>query len=825
MSRSAWSSDLRFAGRSLLRSKGFTVLVALILGAGIGAGTALMAVIKAALLAPLPYDDPSRIAVLWSAWRGFDKTWLSYDEYEAWKTEIGGLSDAGIFSEGSANLTDGDTPERVRATAVGANLFAILGAAPSLGRGFSEEEDRPGGPAAAILSHELWLRRYGGDPAILGRTIQIDGLAVPVVGVMPAGFRLPLDYGATGATELYRPLATDAASEGAVPGPAFMHGGGSHGFHAVGRLRPGTTVSLVNRQLADFTTRLAREGVYPAEMAFRAFAVPVADEISGPVERPLWVLLGAVGAVLLTGAANVAGLLLVRGERRRRELAVRLALGAPAGRLTRLLFLETGLLAGLGCLAGAGIAWGAVALVRSASPRTLPRVAEAQLDPALLLLAVAVSAATALVTGVLPALQAARVTPAEELKDGGKGGTAGHARRRWRETLVTAEMALAVILVAGAGLLVRSVARLLTIDPGFDGRGVLTMRLSMPSTWYGDSVQVAAFWDRLTPEVAALPGVTAAGAVRLLPLATTMGDWGVTIEGYTPPAGQRYSPSDWQIVTPGYFEAMGLTLKEGRFLAAGDDFNGPLAMVVNRRFAELYLAGRPALGARVEVSGRRREWYTVVGVIDDVRHDALTAAVKAQFYVTMAQFARAPGNTIRSMTLAVRTTGDPAALAGPVTAAIRRLDPRLPVSEVRPFAAVLGASIAAPRFAMTLLAGFAALALVLSATGIFGVVAQAVALREKELGIRAALGARPGDLFRLAVGSGTRLAAMGIGLGLAGALGLTRFLQGLLTGVSARDPVTFGVVAVVTGAVALAACAGPARRAAGANPATALRSD
>jgi predicted permease len=553
-------------------------------------------------------------------------------------------------------------------------------------------------------------------------------------------------------------------------------------------------------------------------MQFRAFAVPVEEQVTGRVRPVLLVVFAAVGLVLLIACANVAGLLLVRGEHRRRELAVRVALGAGARRLVRLLLAESVVLAGLGGALGVGLAALGVWLVRRTAPAALPRIAETTLDPAVLLFALAVALCAALLAGVLPALQATRVAPARDLKDGGRTSSAGPTRLRWRQTLVATEVALSVVLVVGAGLMIRSVANLFAIDAGFRPEGVLTMRLSTPSAWYPDSVRVAAFYDELRSRVARLPGVEAVGAARILPLATEMGDWGLSVEGHTPPPDQG-TPGDWQVVTPGYFEAMGLTLVAGRFFDERDRMDAPLAMIVNRRFAERYFAGREALGGRVRVNGGPDDaWATVVGVVDDVRHNALTGEVKPQFYVTLPQFAVSPGNTSRSMSLVVRTRGDPTALVGPVRAAIRALDPRLPVSEVRTMEEIVGESIAEPRFAMELLGLFGVLALVLSAVGIFGVVSQVVASRAHEFGIRAALGASPRALVMLSVRAGVRQTAVGLALGVILALLLTRAMRGLLHGVAPTDVATFATVVAVTAAVSLAASVGPARRAGRVDP-------
>ncbi len=818
--------DLRFAWRSLRRQPGFAVTVVLTLGFGIGATTALFAVVRTALLAPLPYRPVDRIAMVWSAWRGFDRTWLSWDEYEAWSTEIRAIEAIGLFASGAANLTDGDQPERVRSAQITANTLSVLGVSPALGRGFSEAEDRPNGPAAAMVSYELWQRRYGADPALIGKPIQIGGEAVPVVGVLPPGFRLPLDFGGPGPTNVYQPLATDAAAEGAVPGPGFQPGGGgSHSYHAVARLAPGATVASANAELNRYVAELVRTGVMPASRQFRAFSVGIDEQVTGPIKGPLFILLGAVGVVLLIACANVAGLLRVRGARRRRELAGRVAVGAEGGRLTRLLVTESALLAGFGGALGVAVAAGVVAAVRLLAPATLPRVAETRLEPALLGAAVVLASLAALLTSILPALQAARVAPADELKEGSRGATVGAGRLRWRQALVTAEIALAVILVIGAGLLVRSVANLQSIDAGFSSDRVLTMRLSLPSTWYPDGARVAAFWDDARRRVAAVPGAQSVGAARLLPLATEMGDWGVQVEGYVPPANQG-AQADWQIVTPGYFEAVRLRLREGRVLDDRDDLAGGLAMVVNRRFVDSYLAGRPPLGAQVRIgSNPNREPYTIVGVVDDVRHNGLTAESKPGFFVTMAQFSRSPGTTVRSMSLVIRTAGDPNRLVAPVRAAIREIDPRLPIAEVRTLDAIVAGSIAAPRFAMQLLGVFGLAALLLSAIGVFGVVSHVVAMREQEFGIRAALGAQPAELIRMSLATGLRQTVTGIALGAAGAWVLTRLLGQLLEGVSPTDPATFATVVLATGMVALLASAGPALRASRAQPSLVLRAD
>jgi len=817
----AWS-DVRFALRSLRQRPGLTAAATVTLALGVGATSAVFGVLKSVLLTPLPYGTPERVVVVWSAWKGFDQTWLSYDEWEGWKARVPAFADIGLYQDGSATV-DGDSPERVRTAAVQASVLPILGVKPERGRNFTADEDLPSGPRVVILSHELWERRFGGDPSVVGRQIQISGNAMTVVGVMPPDVRLPLDYKSGERTELWFPMATDAANQGAVPGPEFPKGGASHGFYAVARLAPGATAATANAQLRTLVAELEKFG-YMANVGFHAYAVPVEEQITGRVRPVLLVVFGAVVLVLLIACANVAGLLLVRGETRRRELAVRVALGAGGRRLARLLIAESAVLAALGCAAGIVLATVSVRLLRSNAPAGVPRVAETSVDWTVLLFALVMAVVTALITGVLPLAQAAKLGLASELREGGRGATSGRARLRWRQLLVAAEIALAVVLVAGAGLMIRTVRNLLTIDPGFRPDGVLTMRVSTPSMWYPDSIRVVAFWDDVERRVAAIPGVRRVGAARLLPLASEMGDWGLVVEGYTPPMNQG-TPGDWQVVTPGYLETMGVPVREGRTFDARDGLSAPLAMIVNRTFEQQYFVGRRALGGRVRIGGDTTKVYTIVGVVDDVRHNTLVGAVKPQFYATLAQFAMAPGNTRRSMSLVVRTDGDPKALITSVRGAVKAVDPRLAVSEVRTMRDIVNAAIGGQRFAAQTLAAFGVLALILSAIGIFGIVSQVVASRVHEFGVRAALGATPRDLMAISLGSGLRQTTVGLGVGIVAALVLTRALRTMLSGVTPTDPVTFVAVVVVTGLVAVAASLGPAWRAGRIDPNVALRVD
>jgi predicted permease len=589
------AQDLRFAWRALRRRPGFSLVAAFTLALGIGATATLYGVVRAVLVAPLPYGGADRVVAVWSAWKGFDQTWLSYDEWEGYRAGCG-RSPTSPCSPTARRRSRRRRRGGARAHgAVSANLFRVLQVSPSLGRGFTAEEDRPNGPAVVVLGYDCGSAASAATRR-RGRQIQIDGRGVTVVGVMPAGFRLPIDFGAAGPTQAWGPLATDATQNGGTPGPAFNPNGGNHGYYGVARLAPGATVAEADAGMAAVIRRATADGSFQAPPQFRAYAVPIDAQITGRVRPVLLVTFAAVGLILLIACANVAGLLLVRGEQRRRGLAVRIALGVGRPRLVRLLAAESLVLAGAGGLLGAGLAALGAWLVRHTAPAGLARVADTRVDGGVLLFALGAAGLSAVLAGLLPAVQGARVAPAVTLREGGRAATAGAARLRWQGALVVAEVALAVVLVAGAGLMVRSVANLFATETGFRAEGVLTMRLSTPSTAYPDSARVAAFWEELRRRVAAVPGVDAVGAARQLPLASEMGDWGLQVDGYAPPPGEG-TPGDWQVVTAGYFEAMGMRPRAGRVFDARDGMDAPLAMVVNRRFAAKYLAGRDPLGA------------------------------------------------------------------------------------------------------------------------------------------------------------------------------------------------------------------------------------
>jgi predicted permease len=811
--------DLRFAVRSMLRAPAFAVVVVTTLALGIGANTALFSVVRSVLLAPLPYAEPDRVAMIWSSWTGFEKTWVSVTEYHNYRANARSFEELALFQQFETSITEGDEPERVGATAMSQNLLAALGVRPLIGRGFEDAEVQPNGPPAALISYEQWQRRYAADPGVLGRTLQLNGNAVTIVGVLPNGFRLPLDYRTDRPTQIWVPYVLPA------PSGAVTQNGGSHGSYAIGRLRSGVTVAQANAELAGLVAQLEAAGIYPPQWNFAATAVSATDEVAGLLKPALLVLLGAVGFVLLIACANVANLVLVRGEDRRRELSVRTALGADRARLVRQLFAENAVLALAGGALGVGLAWAGIRVLAGLAPVDLPRVPDATIDGRVLGFTLLLSLATAALFGLVPALHAARTDIQAVLREGGRANTAAAARHRVRRTLVAGEVALAVVLAAGAGLMVRSFWQLLAIDPGFRAENVLTMRLSTPAAFYPADADVTRFYTDLLRRVRALPGVQTAGLIRVLPIDQTIGDSCVQVEGYTPPPGEC-TPADWQAASDGYFEALDIPLVEGRFIAAGDTRDAPQVMVVNEEFVRRYIAdGRP-LGKAVRFAFQDTlPGQTIVGVVADARHNGITGEIKATFYRPHAQWSRSTGNPQRALSLVVRAARDAGGLMAPVRAEIRALDPRLPVSSVQLMDDVLSRAVAQPRFTVVLLLGFGALALALAIVGIYGVVSYAVAARRQELGIRMALGAAPRSVVWLSLRHGLTFAVGGVIAGTAAAVVASRLLRNLVYGVPTTDPLTYAAVAAIALGSAFLASWIPARRAARADPLTALRSE
>lgn len=808
--------DLRFGSRTLRRNPGFAAIAVITLALGIGANAAVFSVVNAVLLRPLPWSEPDRTVMIWSRWISFDKTWVASGEVVDYRKRSRTLTEVAAWGESQVNLTGDGDPERVTAARVTSNTFSTLGVTPLVGRTFTAAEDVPNGPDLVVLGFGLWNRRYAADPSLPGRTIQIDGRPFQVLGVMPPDFVLPTDFQNPEPTQLWMPLQMDPTS--------MDHG--SHGLYAAGRLAPGATVAQAADELHGIARAMTSEGLYPVQMQFDTLVLSLTDEVVGSVRQAVWLLFGAVGFLLLIACANVANLLLARAEARQREIAVRSALGAGGLRVVRQLLTESLLLSAVSGVAGLALAYAGVRFLAWWNPASIPRVAGVSLDGRVLLFTAFVALGTSVLFSLVPALRVLRSDLTDSLKDGGQNASTGGARQRFRNALVVVEMALAVVLLIGAGLTLRSLSALQRVPLGFDPSGVLTMRLALPAASYRSPEQVVSFYEQLLNQVRQLPGVRVAGAARSLPLGSTIGDFGLQVEGYQPPPGS-HAKGDWQIVTDGYLEAMGERVVRGRGITAADTTDGMLIGLINEEMARRYWPGGDALGGRFKIGGgnSQRPWVTVVGIVADVRHNGITDVVKEKFYVPHTQWHKSVSNPIRGMTLVVKTGGDPAILAAPVRQAVRTLDPGLPVGDIRTMANVVGATLSTPRFTSVLLSTFAGLALALSAIGIYGVLAYLVSRRTREIGIRVAIGAGRLEVLRLIMRSGLVLALAGVAVGMALAAWTSRLMRGLLHEVSPADPLTFVAVGVTLSLVAMLASLVPAWRATRVDPVIALKSE
>ena len=807
------SQDLRYGLRALRRDRGFSAVAILTLALGIGATTAIFSVLDAVVLRPLPYPDAERLAMVWMDNRrqGISEdihSWLNYSDLRA-QNEV--FVDLAAFTESGYNLTggcvgDGCEPERVAAALSTANLFTVLGVSPLVGRAFTADEESEGRDGVVLIAHGLWVRQFGADPGIVGRTIRLNGRERLVVGVMPRRFAFP-----TSETDVWVPLALPQD---------FREARYSFGLDVVGRLRDGVTLERAQADMDAIMNRLVEQYEPLRGLGINLVALP--EQVVGPTLRTaLWVMLAAVGAVLLVACANVANLLLSRASVRAREVGVRLALGASRGRLVRQLLTESALLAALGGLLGLALAWGGLRLLTSLAPADIPRLDEVSVNGVVLAVALGLVLVTAIAFGLVPALRASRENLTESLREGGRGGTTGGGGLRVRRVLVAAQIALVVVLLAGAGLLVRSFVALQQVHLGFRPDHLLTVRIALPVAKYEREGQRVAFFDDLVERVRGLPGVRGAGAISAVFISKTPRSTTITIEGRprTPDIANAEIPLDG--VTRDYFRVMDMPIVRGRSFTAQDRAGAPDVVIVNAAMARRFWPNEDAVGKRFKYGGDGSDgpWMTVVGVVGDMRRTGYDAAVRYESFLPFAQY------TPAQMTLVVRTTGDPLALAGGVRGVVRELDSDLPVYDVRSMDQLLGEMIAQRRFSMALLATFAALALVLGLVGVYGVTSYFVAQRTREVGLRIALGAPPPQLVRMVVRQGMGVAAAGIVLGVLGALAATRLMAGLLYGVSPTDLPTLAVVVALLAAATLLANWIPARRAARVDPLVALRTE
>jgi putative ABC transport system permease protein len=810
--------ELQQAGRALRRAPGFAVIAILTIGLGIGANSAIFSVVNGVVRKPLGYPQPERLMFITSQFPrlSFDKFWVSPPEYFDYKQHTRAFSDVAAYQTNALNVSDGEQPERVNAVFVTANMFSVLGVRPQRGQVFTPEQDRPNADPVVILSDELWRRTFGADPAIVGRPIDVQGLKRTVVGVMPPGFDLH-----DAKAQLWAPIGLDPTAQNR----------GNHRLYLVGRLANGVTPAQADGELRSMLRQWGEwwpNTHVPNDSTHRLQMEPLQDEVVGGVRRALWVLQGAVALVLLISCANVANLLLARAEARHKEFAVRAALGAGRGRILRQFTMEGVVISVLGAAVGLGLAYGGLKALLRANPDSIPRAGEVALDPAVLAVTVAVALGTGLLFGLAPLLHMGMATVATAIREGGTRATHGAARNRVRHALVVGEIALAVTLTIGAGLLIRSFANLTSVDPGFSPEGRVTFGLVLPQATYPDSMRAAQFFGDLARRLEQIPGVQSVGAMRGLPPSRPVNADDIGIEGYNPGNDPRLPAANVdydQQVTAGYFETMGIPMKQGRAFNAGDAIGAPVA-VVNEAFVRRFYPNQAPLGRRVRpCCGDRVPWFTIVGVARDVKQKGLDVDAGSELYYNFEQSARIVGFTPRSMNLVLHTRRPLEAIAPAIRRAVHDMDPSLPIVQMRTMDEVVGASVTRQRLVSLLLGIFALVALALAAIGTYGILAYMVTERQREIGIRMALGAGPGRVGQLVLGRGLGIAGVGVVLGLAGALGLSRLVASLLYGVKPSDPATFGVVASVIALVSVAACLVPIRRARSVDPLTVMRGE
>ena len=799
--------DLRYAVRLQRKNPGFTIVAVIALALGIGANTAIFSVVNTVLLRPLPYKDPERLVMVWedASRHGYPRDTPAAANYVDWRDQNQVFESMAAIADTSFNLTGAGDPERLEGRRVSANLFPLLGVDPQIGRVFTAAEDQPGAQRVVLLSYALWQRRFGGDPNIVGRALTLNGESHVVVGVMPARFQLP-----SSDDQAWVPIAFTQQETG---------NRGRHYLQVLARLKPGVSLTQAQSEMSTIAARLQQQ--YPQFNTELGAAVqPLQEHLVGDIKPALLILLGAVGLVLLIACANVANLLLARAAVRQKEIAVRVALGARRWRLIRQFLTESVLLSTLGGLVGLAIAYGGLVLLKAFIPENISQAREISIDLKVLGFTFLVSVVTGVVFGLAPAVQAARFNQIDTLKEGGRDAATGGGGKVLRGLLVTAEVAISLVLLIGAGLLINSFLRLRNVDPGFRPDNLLTMKIVLPEPKYAEIERRSAFYTDLIQRVQSLAGVRSAAVTTNLPLYRQGNSIGISIEGQpAPPPGQERIVVT-RIISPGYFDTMGIPLLRGRQLTDQDTETTPNAVVISETMARRYWPGEDAIGKRI-AAGRVRspeDWIQVVGVVKDVRQFELTAEPRPQMYLSYRQ-----AGFFDPRDLVVKTDVDPSSLAATVRKAVWEIDKDQPVSNIQTMEAILADSIARQRFSMLLLAIFAAVALVLAGVGIYGVMSYSVAQRTHEIGIRMALGAQTGAVLKLAVGYGMKLVIAGIVIGLIAAFALTRVMSTLLFGVTATDPATFTLISLLLIAVAALASYVPARRATRVNPIIALR--
>ncbi|HTQ87500.1 MAG TPA: ABC transporter permease [Candidatus Solibacter sp.] len=810
----AFRQDVRQGLRAMAKNPGFTAVAMLTLAIGIGANTAIFSVVNAVLLRALPYPNASRLVALWgsSDQNGETHRPLSYPDFEDVRAQSRSLDGAAVYNEETFALTGAGEPLHLRVNVVSAELFHVLGVSPRLGRSFLPEEDKPG-TRVVILSDRMWRERFGADAGILGRALSLNGRSYTVVGVLPGGFQFPVD---SDPFDLWTTIAVYRVSQDGDE--ATTESRGSHFLRAIGRLKPGTSLGQANAEIASIAGALAKQ--YPDTNGhLSVVAEPALDALVGDVRPALWILLGAVVLVLLIACANVANLLLARATARQREVAVRAALGASRARMLRQLLTESVLLALAGAVPGVVLAVCATKFFATLTALQIPRLAEASVDGMALAFTLVASVGTAAIFGLVPAMHASRVNLTSSLREGGRGGGETLRHVRLRSALVVFEVSLALLLLVGAGLLVRSLLRILDVRPGFDPQGVMAFDLDLPGVRYGKPEQSAQFYRELLARLNQAPGVVSASGVMPLPFSDNSVRTSFTIEG-RPVAKSEEPRTQFRAVGLDYFKAMRIPVLAGRAFTASDARGTAPVVIINQTLARQFFPNENPIGKRIEpgvADTGTPIMREIVGVVGDVLHRSLWRAPDPETYVPYEQAA------MGGMTVVVRAEGDPHALVSALRQQVKELDAELPIYNTRTLEEYVAGSVAQRRFTALLLGVFACVALVLAAVGLYGVISFGVAQRTHEIGVRVALGAEAGDVLRLVVGQGVRLTMLGIALGGLGALGAARFLSSMLFGVAGDDPLTFAGVGALFLAVSLAACYIPARRAMRVDPLVALR--
>ena len=795
--------DLRYAARTQVKNPAFTIVAVIALALGIGANTAIFSVVNTVLLRPLPYKDPDRLVLVWedNTKQGYPRDTPTAANFIDWRDQNQVFEGMAAFTPDNFNLTGIGDPERLQGRRISASVFQLLGVDPQIGRVFTSAEDQPGSERVVLLSYGLWQRRFGGDSSIVGKALSLNGRSYTVVGVMPAGFQFP-----SSADQVWVPIAFT---------PEEAADRTTHYLKVLARLKPGVMLSQAQTDMSTIATRLQQQ--YPqSNTDVGAVVTPLQEYFVGDIKPALLILLGAVALVLLIACANVANLLLARAAVRQKEIAVRVALGARRWRLIRQFLTESVMLSTMGGVVGLVIAYGGLILLRSFIPENISQARQISIDFKVLGFTLFVSVATGVIFGLAPAIQAVRFNQSETLKEGGRDAATGGSGKRLRSLLVTVEVAISLVLLIGAGLLINSFLRLRNVDPGFRVDHLLTMKIVLPMPKYEDAERRSAFYQELVQRVEALAGVRSA-AVTYSEGSSIV----IRIEGRPEPApGEQQPIVVTTIISPEYFDTMGIPLLKGRQITEQDTRTGPNVVVISETMARRYWPNEDAVGKRIALGPIKtpRDWFQVVGVVKDIRQYGLTIDPEPRMY-----FSHKQTDFFPPQDLLVRTDVDPASVASTVRNAVWAIDKDQPVSNIETMEEVLTDSIARQRFSMLLLAIFAAVALVLAAVGIYGVMSYSVAQRTHEIGIRMALGAQTGAVLKLAVGYGMKLVLTGIVVGLVAAFALTRVMSTLLFGITATDPTTFTLISLLLVLVAALASYIPARRATKVDPIIALR--